>query len=357
MNSETRDLILLNAIPSFGYQRLKDMLERFGTTSGILDSKQPDIIRAGKIFDIDKEIETVKKEKIKITTILDADYPEILKRIYSPPIVLYTRGCLDINNEKTIAIVGCRKCTQYGISMARRICRYLAEFRITTVSGMARGIDTAAHRASIEFGGETIAVLGSGLMNIYPPENTKLSKDISQKGLLMSEFPLYTPPLKENFPRRNRVISGLSRGVVVIEAAKESGALITSDFALEQGRDVFAVPGNAASSKSEGCHKLIKQGAKLAEDAFDIIDEVFPEMLVKLGERNKTQKDEMIEQVSLNIADEEKKIYQLLSSEPTGIDTLTETLNMNTPQILSGLLNLEIKGFARQLPGKLYIRK
>lgn len=352
MDNTAKDLLLLNSIAGFGYKKLQDLLAKFQNTTNIISSLPPAVFR---IKDIEQELELIDKEKIDIITIFDKEYPDDLKQIHSPPIVLYVKGKLKDLGKNTIAVVGSRHCTYYGKAMTKRICSLFAKLEIVVVSGMARGIDTAAHTETLNSGGKTIAILGNGLKHIYPSENKKLFQTIASNGSLISEFPMNTPPLKENFPRRNRIISGLSKGVVVVEAPEQSGALITADFALEQDREVFAVPGNADSPSFKGCNNLIKQGAKLVDNAFDIIEELFPEILDKhtASVSPESENDKALS----NIATEHKEIYQLLSNEPIDMDTLMEKLSLNSQQALSSLLYLELAGLVKQLPGKLFVKK
>lgn len=222
---------------------------------------------------LEKELKLIEKEKINIIDIFDKDYPVLLKEIFSPPPVIYAKGNPQILNNNLFAIVGSRIPTGYGISMADKFAGELACLGIGIVSGLARGIDTAVHKSAVK-NGYTIAVLGSGLLNIYPKENTRLAEMISEKGAVISEFSLKTSPAGENFPRRNRIISGLCRGILVAEAAERSGALITARLACEQNREVFALPGKANSSVSKGTHLLIKEGAKLVDSIQDILEEL-----------------------------------------------------------------------------------
>ncbi len=390
MDNITKDLLTLNSIPGFGYKKLQILLGKFGNTANIVKNwdrynflgkpASEKIVPVHNFSNIEEEIELINKQKIDIVTIFDKKYPDNLKQIHSPPIVLYVKGQLECiagntapNEESSgrsssgsrrtstressfgIAVVGSRNCTYYGKSMARRICSSLAKLNITVVSGMARGIDTAAHKETLAAGGKTVAVLGSGLNRIYPSENRKLSGEIAQNGALISEFPMNTPPLKENFPRRNRIISGLSKGVVVVEAPERSGALITADFALEQGKEVFAIPGAANSDNSKGCNNLIKQGAKLTCDAFDIIAELFPEILAR--HPLEKQQDSQKQTALLNIGTEQRKVYGLLSDEPISIESLIDMLKLTSQEVSSRLLHLELAGLVKQLPGKLYVRK
>ena len=223
---------------------------------------------------VDKHIEYMEKHSIDIVSIQDAEYPEILKEIYDAPISLYVRGNKNILNELSVAIIGCRECTEYGRNITKNLSYNIAKNKINIVSGLAKGIDGIAHQGALFAGGKTIAVLGNGLDTIYPKENEHLAIEILQKGgAIISEYPLGTKPEKQNFPERNRIVSGMSKGIIVVEAKEKSGTLITVDFALEQGRDVFVVPGNINSEASIGTNDLIKQGAKLITSYKDVIEE------------------------------------------------------------------------------------
>ncbi|HXG59922.1 MAG TPA: DNA-processing protein DprA [Planctomycetota bacterium] len=221
------------------------------------------------------ELELAERRKIAILPCTSPEFPPALRALYDHPLVLYRRGELREEDALAVGIVGSRRCTDYGRRQAARFARELAAQGLTIVSGLARGVDTAAHRGALQArGGRTLAVLGSGLLRIYPPENARLLEDICARGAALSEFPLTSGPRTENFPRRNRLISGLSLGILVVEAAERSGALITADWALEQGRDVFCVPGSVESPLSRGCHRLIQQGAKLAAHPEDVLEEI-----------------------------------------------------------------------------------
>ncbi len=295
------DLILLNTIEEFGYRKLEALLNVFKSASDILKAKKSELLAvggvdkglAGKIAGLDKEklsgeLRLMERLRVRAVSIFDDDYPENLKNIYSPPIVIYVKGKIRPEDADAVAIVGSRRPSYYGISACEKLADQLVSRGITVISGLARGIDTMAHKGALK-SGRTIAVLGSGLNYIYPPENRKLAEEICEKGAVISEFPMNTPPNRRNFPKRNRVISGLSLGVLVVEASEKSGSLITANFALEENRELFAVPGEVSSRTSTGSNNLIKQGAKLAENADDIIAEIenslrFTEKLhIKIG--------------------------------------------------------------------------
>ena len=278
--------ILLNLL-NLTSQKISNMLSTFEDIDEILkvdakrlkevpylQNKDVEKILSGRTSAIlDRELELIDKEGIDCLDIFDQDYPSLLKEIENPPIVLYLKGNRKILEKFLFAIVGSRKPTSYGISIAGDFSDQLSRKGIVIVSGLARGIDTIAHKKAIK-GGETIAVLGSGLLNIYPRENKDLALEIATSGLVISEYPMLTSPLSENFPRRNRIVSGISQGVLVVEAASRSGALITAHLACEQNRDVFAIPGNINSALSKGTHILIKEGAKLVDCVDDILEEL-----------------------------------------------------------------------------------
>ena len=293
-----------------------------------------------------------KENKIKILSLKDKNYPTNLKYIYDPPLKLYIKGKILPEDNIAVAIIGSRRATHYGLKNAETLSFQLAAKGITIISGLARGVDSAAHRGALEAGGRTIAVLGSGLNVIYPPENEKLAQEVAQNGAVISEFPQDTPPFKQNFPRRNRIISGLSLGVVVVEAAKRSGALITANCALEQGREVFALPGKIDSFTSQGTHDLIKHGAKLVESTEDIIEELEPLM----SEYIKQAKSESKATVKPNLLDEEKQIYSCLSSDPTHIDEIMQKVDLSYGRLLTNLLKLQHKKLVKELPGKVFAR-
>lgn len=275
-------LNLLNLIP----RKINDIISHFKNTEQIFRANTTEfrkisslsnqdiekILELRNSYTLDRELRLIEKDKIECLDIFDKDYPLLLKEISNPPLVLYIKGDKRVLNKFLFAIVGTRTPTVYGISMAQEISYKLSLLGMVIVSGLAKGIDTAAHQGAIKKG-ESVAILGSGLFNIYPKENKKLAESIGQSGAVVSEFPLFTPPLKENFPRRNRIISGLSKGVLVVEAGVRSGARVTARLACEQNREVFALPGKADSPLSKGTHILIKEGAKLVDSLEDILEE------------------------------------------------------------------------------------
>lgn len=359
--TRTQALVGLNMVPDIGSVRLSRLTECFGAPENIFKVDYKQLIRifgigeeiASKIAsfkqeDLDKEFELVEKRGLKIITLDDKDYPENLKDIPGAPLVLYVKGELKQDDKFSIGIVGSRRASFYGLTCAEKFAYDLSEKGLTIVSGMARGIDTYAHRGALKAGGRTIAVMGSGFNYIYPEENKKLAEEISRNGVVISEFPINTIPFKQNFPRRNRIISGLSLGILVAEAAKNSGALITADFALEQGREVFALPGKVDSSTSFGTNELIKQGAKLVTN----IDDILVELVLPLSNVKKVEQD--IKSSALDKA--ENELYDLITEESVELDELAEKTNIDIPRISGILLKLQLKKMIKQLPGKQFIR-
>lgn len=368
-------LVSLNLVPEIGSIRLKKLLEAFGTPENILKAPQEKLtqvygigekitqkICAFKKEDLEKELSLAKRRGLKIITLEDADYPQNLKNIYDPPPVLYVKGELKKEDEASIAIVGSRRASFYGLSCAQKFASDLAENSFTIISGMARGVDTAAHKGALKQKGRTIAVIGSGFKHLYPPENRRLADEIAGCGAVISEFPIETKPLPQNFPQRNRVISGLSLGVLVVEAARNSGALITANFALEQGREVFALPGKVDSGNSFGTNALIKDGAKLVSCVEDILEELngfaMPagrqaSCVVRRAPESKSLKRKTQD---LERTKEEDILYNALSKDPVSLDELAEKTAMSIPKLSAVLFKLQIKKLIQQLPGKQYIR-
>lgn len=311
---------------------------------------------------IEPLLEIFFKSDAKIITLNDQGYPLLLRNIYDPPFVIFYRGNLPQDEDIAVAMVGSRKATAYGRLMAETLSKDLAEKGVWVVSGMARGIDTWSHKGCLKGGGRTVAVLGSGIDVVYPRENRGLYEEIIASGAVVSEFPPGSPPLPQHFPARNRIISGLSRGVIVVEAAEKSGSLITVDFALEQGRDVFAIPGPVTSPLSKGTHKLIRQGAKLVEKAEDILEEYeeyeeyiegYSEGYTKGHIEGPGKKKNGFD--LFTFSQEERDILEFLLTGSVHFDDLVMQSGLNAAELASLLTQWEIKGLVKQIPGKYYI--
>jgi DNA processing protein len=363
--NRTEALVALNMAADIGSIRLKKLLEHFGSPENIFRAPQEKLtavynigektaaqISSFKEESLEKEFALAKKYGLKIITVDDKDYPRNLKFIPDPPLVLYVKGEISQGDRMGIAIVGSRRASFYGLSSAEKFSAELAQLGFTIVSGMARGIDSAAHRGALKARGRTLAVIGSGFGHIYPGENKKLAEEIAQHGAVISEFSVGTRPLRQNFPRRNRVISGLGLGVLVVEAARNSGALITADFALEQGREVFALPGKVDSANSIGTHALIQQGAKLVFCVEDILEE----WNLPLAPRQ--DKMAVKKAVStLQLTPEESRLFSLLSRRPLHLDEIAQKINLDIPRISDILLKLQFKKLVKQLPGMQFVRR
>ena len=302
---------------------------------------------------IEEEVKRSEDAGAKIISIEDDDYPERLKEIYDAPPLLYVKGNLEYEDRFAIAVVGSRNPSTYGIVSTESIAMGLAQRGVTVVSGMARGIDSLAHKGTLKGGGRTIAVLGSGVDVIYPPENKRLYEDIIENGAVISEFAVGTPPEGSNFPRRNRIISGLSLGVVIIEASESSGALITANLAMDQNRDLFAIPGNITSMRSRGTHKLIRDGAKLIENADDILKEF--KYIFGDGDLLKPKIFNGHQNIYKDLSAEQKEVLEYISREPIHVDMIIEESGFASEKVLGILLELELKGLVRQIPGKSFV--
>lgn len=295
---------------------------------------------------IEREVSQLSAADIAIVPYTDRRYPSRLRTINDPPPVLYLKGQLEPEDDRAVAIVGSRSASEYGLRTTRKLATRLAQLGFTVVSGMARGIDGAAHRAALEAHGRTIAVLGSGVDVVYPPEHERLYREISARGGVISELPCGTQPLSYNFPSRNRLISGLSIGVIVVEATEKSGSLITAALAAEQGREVFAVPGEAGASRSRGTHRLIRDGARLVESAEDVIEEVAPQLTAGAGIRPNGPS------LPPDVTGESRAVFDLLSESSIQIDELIQRSGLTPARISELLLDLEMRGLVEQLPGK-----
>lgn len=303
-----------------------------------------------------RELARLEAAQIAVISIADARYPQSLRWIPDPPLVLYLHGTLEEEDGLAVAVVGSRKPSNYGKAMAQRFSTELVQHGFTVVSGLARGIDSQAHRSAMQAGGRTIAILGSGLNVIYPPENHRLCENIREQGAVLSEFPLDTKPDRWNFPRRNRIISGMALGTLVIEAAAHSGALHTARHTLEQGREVFAIPGRIDVPHSRGTNNLIKQGAKLVEHIDDIVAE-FPDAVQSAAAHQWASQESASPVQALEaLSEEETHILTLLKPEETHIDTLIQSSQLPAHLVSSILVTLELRGLIHQFPGKLFAR-
>lgn len=337
--------VAVNMVEGVGPVKIKKLLEESGSIEKVCQILKAPLDQA------EEEINKALKKGITMLCPEDSDYPELLKNIHDPPPVIYVRGNLIKSDNKALAIVGTRTATRYGLETAQRLAKELSSLGITVVSGLAIGIDSAAHRGAVQNKGRTIAVLGSGADEVYPRQNQKLAESIIANGALISEFPLGMKPDTWTFPQRNRIISGLSLGVIMVEGNYDSGAMITAKLALEQGREVFAVPGNIEMEQSKGPHWLIKQGAKLVESVEDVLEEL--QHVIKIPKEALKRETKEKDLSSLN--DKEKKIMSAITLEPKHIDALTQETGLPLPEVSSLLMMLEIKGFIRQLAGKMFI--
>lgn len=355
---------ILKSVPGIGNLLFKRLIDRFNSPERIFEATREDLqevdgitprlitsIKQHKISDsVKKDLDLVVQKGYKIVTMTDTGYPPLLRQIPDPPPFLYVFGHLK-GSVRNIAVVGSRNATRYGVSTTHRLCSDLVKFDMTIASGMAAGIDSAAHEGALTGNGETIAVLGSGLERIYPEQNRKLFYQIAENGAVISELPLTAEPDAYNFPRRNRIISGISLGTVVVEATKRSGSLITARLAAEQNREVFAVPGSIQSFKSTGTHTLIKQGAKLVEHAHDIMEEL-SHMINITVEKDKPA-DNKMERIA-KLSSDEALVFRALGPYPVHIDDIARKLSIEAGRLSGILLNLELKGIAQQSPGKFF---
>jgi len=370
--------LALKMVPGLGTRRSALLIEQFRSPLGVFRASESDLVAAGVAGSQARSIasgcsfeDAVEQHQRVLSTgtvmipITDERYPEKLRSIFDPPLILFARGRIQLLESICIGVVGTRRATPYGLAASERLSSDLAAGGITIVSGLARGIDTAAHRAVLSQKGNTIAVLGCGVDLVYPSENKKLVAEIMAQGLVLSEFPMGAPPYPQNFPVRNRIISGLSSGVIVVEGAQYSGSSITARLAMDQGREVFAVPGNITSKMSWGPNLLIKQGAKLVQDWNDVVQELPVEERRQLAQRNQRE---------LNLTGEgetpapeksddpqaplKKELLSLITIDiPLHLDALLETLEYHSSsEVIAALFDLEMLGLVRQLPGRTFVK-
>jgi DNA processing protein len=357
--------LALSLTPGVGSTLMRRLLDRFKTPEAVFHAPPKELLKieglGGRVAEeirkgplekvVERELHLLREIGGRVITLKDEEYPKRLREIYDPPALLYVRGELKKEDEFAISIVGSRKTTPYGRWFTEKVSQELARHGVTIVSGMARGIDSLAHWGAISGGGRTITVLGCGVDVIYPSENRNLFAKIIDHGAILSEFPIGSPPEGGHFPRRNRIISGLSIGVVVVQASEKSGSLITAGYALEQGREVFAVPGNVGTESSRGTHRLIKEGAKLVESSEDILEEILPQW------RREGEATPRVEAPRPDLTQEERVLYELLGETPLHIDVMIRESRLDPGKVSSLLLNLELKGLVSQWPGKCFSRK
>ncbi len=392
MTHHIHSWLALKTVPGVGNHLYKRLMKAFGEPVDVFRAKKSDLMAvdgvSSRVADaisgfrfpdaIDQEIDLAQQAGVRIIAFSHPEYPALLRHITDPPPYLYVKGHLD-HTEKSIAMVGSRSASSYGITMARRLSRDLAARGLPIVSGMARGVDSAAHEGAIAAGGYTYAILGSGLGVIYPPENRKLFYKIAECGAVISEFPMMEAPNSYNFPARNRIIAGMSLGTIVVEAARKSGSLITARLAAEQNREVFAVPGNINSAKSTGAHNLLKQGAKLVACAQDVIEEFYqlqdvpvqnspvqnvpvpetpdkglPPQSPEISNASSAKNPNLAGPGRENLTNEESLVYDSLDAYPMHIDALSRKTGLNVGRLSVVLLNLELKEMIVQSPGKYF---
>ena len=402
LSNETISLIHLNMIQGIGLKTVQVLRGVFGSAERALqatpdelskiDQLSPamcDLLRRKPVqYSIERELELIQEYGCQVLTLYDAAYPSQLKEVDTPPLLIYIRGELTSEDSLSISLVGSREAKDYGRKVGYRLSYQLAQRGLTVVSGLARGIDTSAHRGALEAGGRTIAVMGNGLSLVYPATNRDLAEKITESGVLISEFPMGTKPKPNNFPRRNRIISGLTLGTVVVEASNRSGALITARLAGEQGREVFAVPGEIFSELSTGTHMLINNGAKLINTVDDLLNELPPYTLNQIQskapvasipdiETEPSSQKPMVEKRASKraatqspaegqqpiqsapppgLTPDERTIFDAIETPSSHIDTIVRTTKLPISQVSSVLLMLELKGIVQQLPGKQFTK-
>lgn len=364
MDEDTLSCLMLTSAEGLGCRGAHRLMAALGSPRAVVQASPGTLNRLGLSNDVakslssrqvrlgaERELHKCRQHQVTVLTLRDAHYPPLLKEIFDPPIVLFASGDLSCLALPSISMVGSRKATAYGINTAEKIACDLAERGLLVTSGLARGIDTASHRGALRGKGQTVAVLGSGLDIIYPRENRHLVRQIRANGCILSEFPLGSPPLPQNFPMRNRIISGISLATCLVEANQSSGSLITARLALDQGREVLAVPGNITSKTSYGPNLWIKQGAKLVQDWRDIVEELPPLIQERLQVPTGPPPTE-------RLTENERKVLESLSADQAiPIDDLLESTRLTSSELLCTLSELELKDRIRQLPGKAFLKR
>lgn len=361
----TEACIALNMLPTMGPVRLRKLLEVFQTPERVLAARREtlravegigsdvadQIVHWENIVDLPAELERIHQFGANVITAESPHYPRQLREIHAPPIVLYVWGELTERDQHAIAVIGSRRTTHYGMESAKKLSYQLAYAGLTVISGLARGIDTAAHQGALAAKGRTIAVIGSGLSKLYPPENAALAEKIrGGNGAIVSEFSMEIEPDRQTFPMRNRIISGWSHGILVVEAGLNSGALITVSQALEQGRSIYAVPGHINAPSAQGSNRLIQQGAKLVMDASDLLDD-----LQILLPETRPSPDAAVRALPL-LTDDERRVYETIRATETSIDAIATASELPSGTVSSALLRLELKRLVKQLPGKYFVK-
>lgn len=367
-----RPWLVLRAIAGLGDTTLMALVQALGSPASVLEASEEDLVALGcrqdlarairsgppisTLRQIDDELHTLDRLGYKAVSYLHDDYPARLRMISDPPPVLYMAGRMQPEDRHAVAIVGSRRASQAGRLLTEELSRSLAAAGFTIVSGLARGVDAAAHRGALSAQGRTVGVLGCGIDRTYPPEHDRLRREIEQHGAILSELPIGSPPHSYHFPRRNRIISGLSLGVVVTEAAPGSGSLITARLAADQGRDVFAVPGSIKAETSRGPNGLIKEGARLVEFAEDVVEELFAQLDEAFQARLRLGQSPTAADSRPDFGKDEALVYDALSHEPQSMDVLVRKTGLSVSEAAAVLLALELKHCVRQLPGNDYMR-
>ncbi|MDB6149734.1 MAG: protecting protein DprA [Chthoniobacter sp.] len=361
--TETEACIALNMVPNLGPVRMRKLLEVFQTPERVLQAKGAELHAVEGIgselaraiasweqhVDLPAELQRIKDFGASVVTQASPEYPRDLRQIYNPPFLLYVWGTLELRDHRAISVVGSRKTSHYGAECAKKLAYQLAYAGLTVVSGLARGIDTAAHQGALAAKGRTVAVIGSGLMDLYPPDNLGLAEKIAESGAVVSEFPMTFPPDRQTFPYRNRIVAGWGSGLLIVEAGLKSGALITAGQAIEQGRLVYAVPGQIDRPTAAGSNRLIQQGAKLVTSAGDILDDLhalFPPS--KLESQAKG--------AGATISESEQIVLDALDLTETSLDALVAKTRLPSQKLAPTLLALEMKRLIKQLPGQQFVK-